>query len=84
MASGERWEDWAYREWHLPGAAACPPEWPFRSALRVLGRWWICLDRGGAIRFESGLPWVDLLHPEALVPYGEVVDAVLILSGEGP
>lgn len=76
MASGERWEDWAYRPWDEPGAAACPPEWAFGTRIFVLGRWWVCLDRGGAIRYgPDGIPWVDLLWPEVLMPYGAIAEA---------
>lgn len=75
MASGERWEDWAFRKWEEPGAAACPPEWPFGTRLRAWGREWVCLDRGGAIRYREGIPWVDFLLrelPEG-TQYGDLI-----------
>ena len=80
MASGERWEDWAYRPWSEPGAAACPPEWPFGTRFRLAGREWVCLDRGGRIRYEGGVPWVDLLLPALPEPlkFGDVVEADLL------
>jgi len=79
MASGERWEDWAYRPWREPGAAACPPEWPFGTRFHLAGRDWVCLDRGGRIRYENGVPWVDLLAPALPEPleFGDVAEAVL-------
>lgn len=84
MASGERWEEWAYRRWDEPGAAACPPQWPFGTVVRAFGRDWICLDRGSRIVFgRDGIPWVDFLYPRPLAPHGSVVDAIIIFPRGG-
>lgn len=69
MASGERWQEWVGR------AAACPPEWPFGTVVALDGREWVCLDRGRRVVFEAGIPWVDLLTPVPLYPYGLVREA---------
>lgn len=66
MASGERWQD------HINKAAACPAEWPFGTKFRYRGRVWECLDRGGKIVVEDGIPWVDLLTDIPPVPYGTI------------
>lgn len=87
MASGERWEDWAFRPWAEPGAIACPPEWPFGTRLLAFGRIWVCLDRGSRIQFApDGIPWVDFLHPRPLAPYGAVANAWLypVLDNPNP
>jgi len=44
--------------------AACPPSLPFGTKIIILGKEWICEDRGGAITEE----WLDLLYP--YMPYG--------------
>lgn len=67
MANGERWQDW------MDVACACPPEWPFGTRVTLDGKTWICKDRGGAIKFKDGVPWVDLLQEVADYPYGTVM-----------
>lgn len=63
MANGAYWADWIGR------AAACPPEWPFGTAVYIFGRAWLCMDRGGAIvTQDDGRVWLDLLSP--VMPYG--------------
>jgi hypothetical protein len=69
--SGERWQDWVDR------GIACPPEWPFGTQVQVLGEIWTCVDRGGAIEYVNGIPWIDQLTATERVPYGTVVDATV-------
>jgi len=72
-ASGQPWEEWVGR------GIACPREWPFYTRLVVDGRTWVCVDRGGAIKYVDGVPWVDFLVPEGRYPHGQVVEATLFL-----
>ncbi len=73
MASGQRWEDWIYKQ---PGAAACVADWPFGTEFVLPdGSRWICHDRGSSVTQWGGPPWVDLLEPSARYPYGTIVDA---------
>jgi len=72
MASGLRWQE------YINYAIACPPEWPFYTKLIVNEQEWICLDRGGAIQYVDGVPWVDFLTPNGFYPHGTIVDAILI------
>lgn len=72
MASGLDWRGWFGR------AIACPPEWPFWTRVVVAGREWLCLDRGGAIRFQGDIPWIDMLLEAPLYDYGTVVNAEVI------
>ena len=72
-ASGERWEDW------VGIGAACPPEMPFWTQFRLPGgELFTCVDRGGMIVAEGGIPWLDLLVESPPVEYGTVVDVELI------
>ena len=72
-ASGERWEDW------VGIGAACPPEMPFWTQFRLQGgELFTCVDRGGKIVTENGIPWLDLLVESAPVPYGTVVDVEIV------
>ena len=69
MASGEKWEDWVGR------AAACPREWPFDTEIVLEGQErFLCKDRGGAIKYVDGIPWIDLLVKEPPVPFGTILD----------
>jgi len=68
-ASGMTWEDGV--DW----ACACPSEWPFGTTVTLEGKTWTCKDRGGAIKFKGGVPWVDLLQEYADYVYGEIVFA---------
>lgn len=72
MASGLAWENWVGR------ACACPPEFPFGTRFVVLGKEWVCLDRGGKIIIENGVVWLDLLTPEAEVPFGTLLEVELL------
>jgi hypothetical protein len=72
MSSGLRWQD------YVNYAIACPPQWSFHTKLVVNGKTWECLDRGGAIQYEDGLPWVDFLQEHTDYPYGSLVDVILI------
>jgi len=73
MASLERWQEWEGK------AAACPMEWPFGTLVEIEGRTWICLDRGGAVEYRKGIPYVDLLTDENLFRYGQIVRAKVTL-----
>jgi hypothetical protein len=77
MSSGERWQD------YIDQAAACPKEWDFWTKFRTPdGREWVCLDRGGAIRYGytprwmeyDGLAWIDLLTSSPGYSYGQVTE----------
>jgi len=72
MASGEPWEEWIDR------AIACPVEWEFGTIVRLFGIDWTCMDRGGAIVYQDGIPWVDILSEKSPVSYGEIVEAEII------
>lgn len=75
MASLLPWQHWVRK------AAACPPEWPFGTLVVIDDRPWVCLDRGGWIRYDprSGIPWIDLLTDENLgYNYGQAIPATII------
>ncbi len=72
MASGKNWEK------YVDKACACPVEYPFGTRFVVLGREWVCLDRGGAIVREGNKIWLDLLTKEKIVPHGDVVKVEVI------
>lgn len=74
MSSGERWQNWLYK------AISCPQEWPFGTMLVLSGDLWVCLDRGGKIEYDNGVPWVDFLTDDPAHSYGDVVESRLILS----
>lgn len=67
MSNGERWQDWMGR------ACACPPQWPFGTEVIVDGQTWICKDRGSAIQYVGGIPWVDFLTADPRHTYGEIL-----------
>ncbi len=70
---GKKWEE-------LNGqVAACPIEWPFGTKFNLLGVEWTCVDRGGAIAYVDGIPWVDLMSDTTLISYGTILEAELIL-----
>ncbi len=73
MASLERWQEWQYM------AAACPAEWPFGTLIEIDGRTWICLDRGGAVKYRKGIPFVDLMTDEYLFRYGQIIRVKITL-----
>lgn len=73
MASLERWQEW------VGIAAACPMEWPFGTLVKIEDRTWICLDRGGAIEYRKGIPYIDLLTNENLFRYGQIVRVTITL-----
>jgi hypothetical protein len=68
MSSGEPWAEW------VDVACACPEPWPFGTTITLveLGRTFICMDRGGKIKFVDGIPWLDTLTEEPLAPYGSI------------
>ena len=69
---GKSWEE-------LSGwIAACPKEWPFGTRIKLLNTEWLCADRGGAIRYENGIPWIDMLIEKPRYPYGTIVEVKLI------
>ena len=69
MASGAAWELWIDR------ACACPAEWPFGTVVELDDQEWICMDRGGKIRFdEADLTFVDFLSRRSAYDYGELVE----------
>jgi len=74
MASGKPWQNWKNK------AIACPPEWSFGTRIIIKDQIWTCMDRGGKIVFEGGIPWIDLLTPKppSWYRYGKIVEAVLI------
>lgn len=73
MASGKPWRD------YVDVATACPKEFPFGTRFVVLGKEWVCLDRGGkVVRSRDGIIWLDLLTPHAPVPYGTILDVEVV------
>ena len=68
MANGARWES------GVDTACACPPEWPFGTIVELDGQEWVCMDRGGKIRFTEGLTFVDFLTARSAYGYGELVE----------
>jgi hypothetical protein len=77
MASGQPWQE------YIDQAAACPKEWDFWTRFRLPdGREFVCLDRGGAIRYGytprhmqyTGLAWIDLLTSSPGYKFGAVID----------
>ena len=72
MAGGLRWQDW------IGKAVACPPEWPFFTKVLSDGREWVCLDRGGKIRYgDDGIPCLDFLEKQSRYHYGELIEVTL-------
>ena len=71
-ASGERWEDWIGR------GIACPPEWEFGRQIRAFGQLWTCVDRGPAVRYVDGVPFLDFLSPRPHRGYGELLGVELV------
>lgn len=72
MASGRPWSQYVEK------AIACPASVPFGTKIYVLGEEWECLDRGGAIRQYGNTYWIDMLTPNARVPFGAEVPAIMV------
>jgi hypothetical protein len=72
MANGEDWEDWEDK------AIACPPELKLGTKIKILGKVWICKDRGSKIQMDGDAYWVDMLTRQTVVAYGQLVPAVII------
>ena len=67
MASGEPWAP------YVGIAVACPPEWEFGTTVELDGHVWTCMDRGGAITYVDGVPWVDFLVATGTYAHGSIV-----------
>ena len=67
MASGQPWA------LYVGTAVACPVEWAFGTTVELDGHVWTCLDRGGAIRYVDGVPWVDFLEATGAYAHGSIV-----------
>ena len=67
MASGEPWASF------VGTAVACPVEWVFGTTVELDGHVWTCQDRGGAIRYVDGVPWVDFLEETGKYEHGSIV-----------
>jgi len=67
------------QEWSLWAEVgiACPMEWELGTRLVIAGRKWTCMDHGGAIVYQDGIPWIDMLTPELLFPHGTIVEATI-------
>lgn len=65
-ANGDPWKDWWYT------GVACPPEWAFGTTVTLNGKTWTCVDRGGAIKYIDGIPFVDFLRGEAEYPFKSI------------
>jgi len=76
MANGQAWKPYMYE------AVACPPEWPFGTTVTLDGETWTCRDRGGAIKYRGGIPWVDFLRKEPAYTYGSEVLAIVRLPSD--
>lgn len=72
MASGLRWTD------YMEVAIACPPSWEFGTEIVAFGTTWICLDRGGAIQYVDGIPWIDFLTAYPQVPFRAIIEVEII------
>jgi hypothetical protein len=72
MANGQNWEDWENV------GMACPPELKLGTKIKILGRVWICTDRGSKIQMDGDAYWVDMLTRQTVVAYGTEVPAVII------
>lgn len=58
MASGEK----VFK--YVGEAVACPVEFPFGTVFEVMGGFYTCRDRGGAIvRIDEQTIWLDFLYP---------------------
>ena len=66
MSNGDYWKN------HQDEAVACPDEFPFGSKVLTDFGTYTCLDRGGMIVFEDGLPWIDILSPVPIKDYGSI------------
>ncbi len=68
MASGRPWKS------YVDKAIACPRSWPFGTKLYAFGQEWTCLDRGGAINYVNGVPWIDFLASNPHMAFGSVFE----------
>jgi len=69
MASGKPWP------LYVGTAVACPPEWGFGTTVELDGHVWTCLDRGSAIKYVDGIPWVDFLEATGVYAHGTIITA---------
>jgi len=74
MASGHPWAT------YVDIAVACPPEWAFGTEVIFAGQTWVCMDRGGKIKYVEGIPWIDFLTPVAAHTYGTVITVQVVLK----
>jgi len=72
MANGEYWLD------YMEHAIACPQEWEFGTKIKAFDAIWECKDRGGAIQYVDGIPWIDFLTSNPRVPYRSIVYVEII------
>ena len=67
MASGQPWAP------YVGTAVACPKEWAFGTTVELDGHVWTCMDRGSAIKFVDGVPWIDFLEATGRYVHGSIV-----------
>ena len=67
MASGQPWAP------YVGTAVACPKEWAFGTTVELDGRVWTCMDRGSAIKYVDGVPWIDFLEATGRYVHGSIV-----------
>jgi len=72
MSSGKPWLP------YVGYAIACPIEWPFGTTIELDGKIWECLDRGSAIKYVNGIPWVDFLVETPAYEFGTVLAANIV------
>lgn len=72
LANGEEWEK------GIDNAIACPPELKLGTKINILGKIWICKDRGSKIVKDGDAYWIDMLTRQTVVAYGELVKAEII------
>ena len=72
MANGQNWEE------GIDSAIACPKELKLGTKIKILGRIWVCKDRGSKITYDGNAYWVDMLTRQTVVAYGTEVPAVII------
>ena len=74
MASGKPWNQ------YVGVACACPPEWAFGTIVVLDGNPYECLDRGGAIKYDSnGNTYIDFLTSTPTHSFGEYIEVYVVV-----
>lgn len=75
MASGQPWRDF------VGIAVACPGEFPIGSYVELPFGTFQCLDRGSAIIFQDGIPWIDHLSDRPVVNWSTIIPITVYDTG---